>query len=394
MDPTRRPSGRNVRLPRPYDAAEAFVPHDLPPALDYSPRLVSRLSRADWALGRVSSTAALVPNPELLVEPLLRMEAVFSSRIEGTQTTPEQLFRAEVAEDTAPDDDTREVLNYLKAMELGTRRIGEAPANLDLNLVRQLHRELLADVRGGDKTPGRFREITVWVGRPRQPIEYASYVPPPWESVGPLMQAWEAYVRGCIAGAPEADAPALVQCALLHAQFEMIHPFLDGNGRIGRLLMSLFLMARGLIQHPVLLLSAHFERNREEYYDCLLGISRQGDWAGWVAFFLQAVEEQSLTADRAAKAIVELRNEGQRKLQAVGAPAYVFALLDRLFENPYTTAKRTAQQLGLHFQTAQRAIHQLQDLGFLEEITGRRRGQQFCARELLQAIEASAGPPR
>ena len=387
------PPGRLVPLPGPYDRAEAFLPNDLPPALEYSPELVSRLSRADFALGRLSSLARLVPNPQLLVDPLLRMEAVLSSRIEGTQTTPEQAFRAGALDDEPPDADTREVLNYLTATELGAREIRESPTNLNLDLVRALHRELLAEVRGRDRTPGRFRQLTVWVGRPRQPIEVAAYVPPPWESVTPLMQGWERYVQGCLAGASDVAAPALVQCALLHAQFEMIHPFLDGNGRVGRLLMNLFLVARGLIDHPMLLLSAYFERHREEYYDLLRAVSRQGDWQGWIALFLVAVEEQSLTAVKAATAIVELRSEWHRKLQTASAPAYVFALLDRLFENPYTTAKRTARQLAVHFQTAQKAIRQLQSLGFLEEITGRRRGQQFCAHHVLQAVKAAAGPP-
>jgi Fic family protein len=387
-----KPPGRRVRLPRPHDAAEAFVPDDLPPALEYSPGLASHLSRADFALGRLSSVSSLVPNPRLLVGPCLGMEAVLSSQIEGTRTTPEELFRAEATEGEPPDGDTREVLNYLRATELGAAAVRESARNLTLGLVRDLHGVLMAEVRGRDRAPGRFREMTVWVGRPRQPIEYASYVPPPWEDVVSLMQGWERYVQGCLAGWPEVGAPALVQCALLHAQFEMIHPFLDGNGRVGRLLMNLFLVARGLLEHPVLLLSAFFERHREDYYGLLQAVSREGDWGSWVAFVLQAVEEQSLMAVRAAMAAVELRSEWQRRLQTVGAPAYVFALLDRLLENPYTTAKRTAGQLSLHFQTAQKAIRQLQDMGFVEEITGRKRGQQFCAQQVLQAIKAAAGP--
>ena len=368
------------------------MPGDLPPELAYAPELVSQLSRADWALGRVSSLTGLLANPQLLLAPMLRLEAVLSSRIEGTQTTPEELFRAEAVEAGPPEGDALEVLNYLRATELGMAALRQPFARLDLDLVRRLHGALFTGVGGRDRAPGRFREITVWVGRRGRPIEEATYVPPPWEAVVPLMESWQAYAADCLTtGRPR--TPALVQCALLHAQFEMIHPFLDGNGRVGRLLMGLFLMARGLLEHPVLPLSAYLEQHREEYYACLLSISRDGGWEGWVRFFLRGVEQQALATEQAARAIVELRSACTQRLLESGASPSVFALLDRLFENPYTSARRAARQLGVHFQTAQRAIRLLQDLGFLEEVTGRRRGQQFRARDVLRAIEASAEPP-
>jgi Fic family protein len=384
------PAGRFVNLPAPYADIRAFVPDDLPPALQYSAELTAQLSRASAALGSVSgleSMAGFAPSPMLFAAPFLRMEALASSRIEGTQTTAESVFRAEATSDECVDPDTQEVVNYLKAIELGVQALGAGQA-LDLGLLCSLHRQLLDGARGRDRSPGSFRQVTAWIGGRR--VERASYVPPDWREVESLMRRWERYVRACIAQDPAVEAPALVQCALIHPQLEMIHPFRDGNGRIGRLLMSLFLIARGSLQSPVLFLSAYFERHRREYYDRLLAISQDGDWSGWVTFFLEGVEEQSVRALDAARTLLALREEWRSRLAAERTADPLLRLLDRLFENPCTTIARVTQQLAVSYPTASKYVSQLQQLDLLQETTGRRRNMEFCARALLRHIEKAA----
>jgi Fic family protein len=378
-----------VPLPAPYGGRKAFVPDDLPPPIEYGPDLAAALSQAEYALGGLAVVADFVPNPELFVEPFLRVEAVLSSRIEGTQTTTEDIFRAEADESAHLDADTQEVMNYVEGLEVGFERVREG-GGLHLGLVCDLHERLLDSVRGHDRSPGRFREITVWVGSGGRSIEHASYVPPPWQEVPRLMRQWESYVLRCAEGSGREGTSPLIQCAAMHAQLEMIHPFLDGNGRLGRLLMSLFLVATGRLSKPVLFLSAYFEQRRQEYYRRLRAISEEGDWPGWMAFFLRGVEVQSARAARAAKAILDLRSEWQSRLQAGNAPANVFALLDRLVENPYTTAKRVRRQLKVSAPTAGKAIARLVDMGLLEEVTGRKRDRQYRAAALLRALQELA----
>ena len=384
------PTGRFVNLPAPYSDIRAFVPDDLPPALEYSPELSAQLSRASEALGSVSGLAIMagfVPNPMLFAASFLRLEALASSRIEGTQTTAEAVFRAEATDDDRADPDTQEVVNYLKAIELGVQSLRRG-GPLDLSLLCDLHRQLLDGARGRDRGPGCFREVTAWIGSRR--IERASYVPPDWREVGSLMQRWADYVRACIAQDRAVEAPALVQCAFVHPQLEMIHPFRDGNGRIGRLLMSLFLIARGSLSSPVLFLSAYFERNQREYYDRLQAISQEGDWGGWVTFLLEGVEEQSSRALAAARTLLALRDEWRMRLERERTAQPLTTLLDHLFQNPYTTISRVALQLGVSYPTASKYISRLQEMGLLEETTGRKRQMEFCARGMLRQIEEAA----
>ncbi len=372
-----------------YGASKAFVPDDLPPPIEYGAELAAALSQAEYALGGLAVIADFVPNPELFIEPFLRVEAVLSSRIEGTQTTTEDVFRAEADETERLDADTQEVMNYVEGLEIGFERIREG-GGLHLGLVCDLHEGLLDSVRGHDRSPGRFREITVWVGSGGRSIDHASYVPPPWQEVPRLMRRWEDYVLGCIEEGSKKETSPLIQCAAIHAQLEMIHPFLDGNGRLGRLLLGLFLVAAGHLSKPVLFLSAYFEQHRQEYYRRLQAISKEGDWTGWTVFFLRGVEVQSARAARAAKVLLDLRSEWQSRLHAENAPASVFALLDRLVENPYTSAKRVQHQLKVSAPTAGKAIATLVSLGLLEEVTGRQRDRRFRAAGLLSALEEFA----
>lgn len=364
------------------------MPDDLPPPIEYSTDLALLVAEAERSLGAAAHIADSLPEPKLITEPFIRMEAVLSSRIEGTQTTPEELFQAEAIDIPLERRDTRETVNYVQALEWGHAAVRARPLDLNQDLACRLHRRLFEGIRDGSGGLGRYREATVWLGRRGRSIQHASYVPPPWQQVQPLMADWERYVADCLQEAARVRAPRLVQCAVLHVQFEMIHPFIDGNGRVGRLLAGLFLVACGHLSEPLLLLSPYLEANRHEYYDRLLAISEAGDWSGWLTFFLEAVRHQSDRTLEAARSLMDLRDRWRAVLQQAGAPAYVLALADELFRNPYTTTRRVQTQLGVSFPTAQKALRQLAEHGLVEEITGQKRNQRFCATEVLRAIAA------
>ncbi len=274
-------AGRVVRARGGYDA---FVPAPLPPKLAYDDELVLALSRADAALSELSGLGRHLPNPHLLIAPYVRREAVLSSRIEGTTTTLAELLLEEVAEGAARRDpaDVREVRNYVTALEYGVTRLRTLP--LSLRLVLELHARLMKGVRGEHATPGEFRRTQNWIGVPRSTLESAIYVPPPPEFMMEALEAWERFLH------ERGRVPDLVQCALMHEQFEAIHPFLDGNGRVGRLLITLFLIERGRLSQPLLYLSAYIDQHRGEYYSGLQAVHTDGDWKGWIRFFLTGVE--------------------------------------------------------------------------------------------------------
>lgn len=369
-------SGRLVSIP---EGQFAFVPNDLPPELDCSMQLLAQVHDTSHSLGQVAVIAEYLPSPNLLVIPFLGFEAVLSSRIEGTISTTTALFEAGVVSAGEIAAPTMEVANYLKAMTEGIALLQELP--ISMRLVRQLHTTLMRGVRGHQWPPGEFRRSQVHVGLERRPIQEAIYIPPPADYLGDLLTAWERFANN------DQTLPALIQCALLHAQFEMIHPFYDGNGRVGRLLLSLFLTSKGYLDRPLLFLSAYFERHREEYYSRLLAISQTGDWIGWVAFFLTAVDHQAKAAVRTAREIADLRDEirGQFERDRI-----VKELVDLLFEHPVVTNRLVADSLGIAFPTATRAIGRLVHAGYLQEITGHARNQRFAAVKLIGAIDSSA----
>src|SRR5881628_1233030 len=301
MDPTafKAPeAGRVIRTPKGY---AAFVPAPLPPTLDYGADLVRALSRADAALSELSGLGRHLPNPHVLIGPYVRREAVLSSRIEGTTTTLSELLLEEVATGASARDagDVQEVRNYVRALEYGVGRLRTLP--LSLRLVRELHARLMEGVRGGAATPGEFRRSQNWIGAPGSTIETAVYVPPPPEDLMETLGAWERFLH-------ERDRlPDLVQCALMHEHFEAIHPFLDGNGRVGRLLITLFLIERSRLSQPLLYLSAYIDRHRGEYYDGLQAVHTDGDWKRWIRFFLTGVEMIAQEAVAQAAQLMELR---------------------------------------------------------------------------------------
>jgi Fic family protein len=310
----------------------------------------------------------------------VRREAVLSSRIEGTQATLGELLAAEAGAhvDRSPDD-LREVANYVVALEHGIRRLETLP--LSLRLVRELHERLMRGVRGDQAYPGEFRRSQNWIGAPGSTLQNAVYVPPPPQEMEEALGAWESFLH-------DRTLPPLVQAALVHYQFEAIHPFVDGNGRVGRLLVSLFLVERQMLPSPLLYLSAFFEASRRDYYERLLGVSQGGRWEEWVSYFLNGVARQA--EDAVSRAVRINDTLGRWRTAVSGASVSALRLLDLLAENPFWTVKGAAERLGVAFTTAARAIERLERARILKRTSKARRDRVYCARAILDILEEPA----
>ena len=372
------PTGHLVRTPQEY---WAFVPDPLPRSIDLDSGLVALLSDADRALGMLAGIGATLPNPYLLISPFLSREAVLSSRIEGTQASLSDLFLFEAAQERTPAPrDVREVANYVSAAHYGVARLAELP--LGLRLVRELHARLLEGVRGSDRTPGELRTVQNWIGQPpTYALEDATYVPPPVSEMTNALNDWERFLHERL------SMPPLVRCALMHYQFEAIHPFRDGNGRLGRLLITLYLCAYNHLPQPLLYLSAFFEAHKGEYYDRAQAIRTSGDWANWLRFFLSGVIEQARDGAERSRRIVGLREEYRRRLLREKGATSAQRLLDDLFTRPAVTVRGAQRILDVTYLTASRAVALLVQAGILKEITGARRGRVFVAQGLIQVME-------
>jgi Fic family protein len=353
----------------------------LPPVIDWYPALVAALSEADRLIGRLAGEGARLPNPDLLIRPFLRREAVLSSKIEGTQATLGELLAAEagVAVERSPAD-LREVGNYVVALEYGIKRLKDLP--LSLRLMKELHAKLMTGVRGDRARPGDFRDIQNWIGRPGSGVADATYVPPPPGHLMACLDAWEKFLH-------DQALPPLVQVALAHYQFEAIHPFRDGNGRVGRLLITLFLIERGVLPTPLLYLSAFFEASRPDYYDRLQGVHERGEWEAWLSYFLAGVANQSKDALSRATRINTLLIKWRDKAMEAGPPATV-CLIDLHAENPFCTVRGAADRLKVAFTTAQRAVARLEALGVVKQVNEAKRDRVYCATGLLEILEEPA----
>jgi Fic family protein len=372
-------SGKVIRLPQGY---WAFLPAALPPALTFSPSLVAALSDADRALGELKGLGGTLANPHLLIRPLARREAVLSSRIEGRRASLDDLLAYEATQLSflEPGSDVREVFNYVRALEYGLERIHTLPVSL--RLIRELHARLMQGVRGEVWTPGEFRRSQNWIGPGGSTLETAPYVPPPVDDMLAALSALENFIH-----APS-DLPPLIRLGLIHYQFEAIHPFLDGNGRVGRLLIALLLSAWQLLPQPLLYLSAYFESNRRDYYDLLLAVSQQAAWEEWLFYFLEGVKQQSLDAVNRIDRLQALRVQYQAQIQSRRAPARLLRVVDLLFAQPVLTARQVEAALEINFPGAQRLIDQLVQAGLLREITGGRRNRVYRADEILKILES------
>lgn len=367
-------AGKVLRTAQGY---AAFVPEPLPPQIDFDIDLVRALSRADAALSELSGLGRVLPNPHLLIAPYLRREAVLSSRIEGTQTSLADLLAEEAGQTPhAAPDDVREVRNYVTALEFGIERLDTLP--LSLRLVRELHAKLMEGVRGERMTPGEFRRSQNWIGPAGSTPVSAPYVPPPVLEMKHALGEWEKFLHR------RDELPDLVQCALMHEQFEAIHPFLDGNGRVGRLLITLFLIERDRLTHPLLYLSEYIERHRQDYYEHLQRVRTHGDWKAWLHYFLEGVRWSATRAARQARELMDLREKMRRKV--IDSPK-ALTLVDELFVNPHLNAARVKKLLGVTDPTARNALAELEQAGLIAETTGRAWGKQYLARGVLSAIE-------
>jgi Fic family protein len=360
----------------------AFHPHPLPPAIEWSQGLAVALANASALIGKLAGEGRRLPNPHVLIRPFVRREAVFSSRIEGTQSTLGELLAAEAGAEVARSpDDLHEVGNYVVALEYGIERLKTLP--LSLRLVRELHEKLMTGVRGQHATPGEFRRTQNWIGRPGDTLAQAAYVPPPPDSLGEHLSAWEKFLH-------DRMLPPLVHAALAHYQFEAIHPFLDGNGRVGRLLITLELCEREVLPAPLLYLSAFFEATRADYYEGLRGISERGDWPAWLQYFLNGVARQAEDALSRAERINALLTGWRHKLSGGTGLKTALRMVDMLGGNPFVTPRGAQKHLGLAYNTVTRAIRQLEERGIVREVSGAKRGRAYCAQELLDLLEEPA----
>ncbi len=378
--------GRFVETPVGGELVRAFVPPPLPPAPPVDVlALLERLSLAERALGRLDGITMLLPRQELFLYMYVRKEAVLSSQIEGTQSTLSDLLRFEIeAQAGQPVDDIREVSNYVDAMMYGLDRLEELP--LSLRLIREMHARLLQSGRGGTKSPGEFRRSQNWIGGTRP--GNALFVPPPTTELDDCLNALELFIHE-----QGSKLPALIKAGLLHVQFETIHPFLDGNGRIGRLLVTLYLCVHGVLRKPLLYLSLYLKTHRTDYYRLLQEVREHGAWEAWLEFFLTGVADTANQAFDAATRIVELFKEDRERITAeserAGSALRVHELLQ---QNPYVTANQLVERTGLTAPTVNAALADLERLGVVEEVTGRRRGRVFGYRRYLAILSEGTDP--
>ena len=364
-------AGRYIKQATGY---QAFIPAPLPPVppVDLAGMLQAQLSEADRALGRLDGSIQTLPNPDLFVLMYVRKEAVLSSQIEGTQSSLQDLLAAE-AKIFAPDrlSDVGEIINYVRAMNHGLAQLVELPVSV--RLIREIHEKLMHGVRGSRLTPGELRRSQNWIGPSGCNLNEATFVPPPPEAVPQALGDLERFLH------TRSDLPLLVSIGLAHAQFESIHPFLDGNGRIGRLLITFLLCEREVLHKPVLYLSHYFKRYRTEYYEMLQAVRDAGDWEGWLKFFLRGVVEVSAQATDTARRILVLREDHRAEIagQLGRTAGNGHLVLERLYKRPIISVAGVQKLTGTTYPAANDLVHRLAKIGILNEITGQRRHRRF-----------------
>jgi Fic family protein len=372
-------AGRYLPQPGGY---RAFVPAPLPPdpPVQIDRGMAALLSRADQALGRLDGISRTLPNPDLFVAMYVRREAVLSSQIEGTQSTLEDVLSFEL--DRKSHDvprDVEEVVNYVAAMNYGLARLSTLP--LSLRLIREIHGRLLEGVRGAQRQPGEFRRTQNWIAPGRVPISQATFVPPPVDEMHRALDDLERFMQ------EERELPVLIHIGLAHAHFETIHPFLDGNGRIGRLLITFLLVHRETLHRPLLYLSHYLRRHRAEYYDRLMAVRDSGDWEGWLRFFLRGAAETAEEAAVTARTIVDLRERHRALIDERRLGANALRLLDFLFQQPLVNVNLVRERLRVTFPPANRLVKQFAELGLLRETSGGRRYRRYKYNPYLDLFE-------
>ena len=361
---------------------EAFIPNPLPPDTKWSNKLLAALSQADRSLARLAEVGNTFPVPHVVVRPFIRKEAVLSSQIEGTRTTFQELLSFEAGQLSFFRDmeDTREVLNYVRALDYGLERLKTFP--LSVRLIREIHAILMQGVRGEHMTPGEVRRSQNWIGRPGATLEKARYVPPPPDEMHNCLSELERFIHAV------SELPPLLRIGMIHYQFEAIHPFLDGNGRIGRLLVTFLLVAWDLLSQPLLYLSNFIEINRQEYYDRLLAVSQKGEWEAWLLFFLEGVRSQAEDASRRISHLKDLRSAYREKFTNDRSRGALGILVDYLIGTPITSITQAQETLNIgSFNMIQRNIEKLEALGIVREVTGNKRNRIYHAEEILKVLE-------
>lgn len=358
-----------------------FVPEFLPPEIDYA-STIDLVARAHMRLGVLEGVGQLLPNPDLLIIPYITQEAVLSSRIEGTEASNLDVFRfkAEGRDDSNGYKRVREVANYVSASRSCLDLITEG-RRVDLEMLMHAHEILLKGVRGSEAEPGKIRTVQNWIGRANCRIEDASYVPPAVHQLDDLLANLMQFVRD-----PTQEMPVLARCALAHCQFESIHPFEDGNGRVGRLLILLMLADSGALSRPLLYLSAYFERNRAEYYSLLRRVSQNSEWTEWIEFFLNGVIQCSDEAIRVTYKFLDLREKYEQRLKESRASRNAIVLATYLLSNPAITIPAAAKYLGTGYPPAKKAVMYLVGAGILEQIGTQKRGKEYVAREVVDVF--------
>lgn len=375
MDFTSSPSGKVVKN---HTGFNSYIPNPLPPKINWSDQLVSALSNADFLLGKLSREGSRLPNPHLLMRPFITREAVLSSKIEGTQTTLGQVLAQDAGATVNQDpNDLQEVQNYVEALDFGMQRLKDLP--LSLRLIKEVHEKLMQGVRGSHATPGEFRKSQNWIGPAGCTLNTAKFVPPPIDELHNCLSDLELYLHN-------RELPTLVHIAMCHYQFEAIHPFLDGNGRVGRLLITLLLIEREKLTSPLLYLSAFFEATRPDYYKMLLSVSRDGTWEDWLTYFLNGVALQSEDALSRAERINALLDKWKLKAASINSKSAV-SIIEHFAVNPFLTVNQLTEKLGIAYTTTQRAINKLEEVGIITQTAENKRGKVYCAKEILAILE-------
>lgn len=378
-------AGNYISQPQGY---KAFIPKPLPPdpPLSMNGELLDLLSKADRSIGRLDGITDVLPNPDLFIAMYVRKEAVISSQIEGTQSSLIDVLEYEITgEKHKFPSDIGEVINYINAMNYGLERVKSLP--LSLRLIRKIHSRLLAGVRGQERRPGEFRSSQNWIGAPGCTLKTADFVPPPPQEMIAAMGELEKFLYD------ESPRPTLITCGLAHCQFETIHPFLDGNGRIGRLLITFLLCHRGVLSRPLLYLSHYFKQYRREYYNCLMSVREKGDWEGWIKFFLKGIWEVSKEAVETSRYIISLESEHTHLIQEQVRSGQGVNLLGLLFRYPIISIPEVKDRLQIAFGTANRLVNEFVRLGILKEITARERNRLFAYTKYLDLLRSGTDLP-
>lgn len=369
------PSGLIFSSPKGYNA---FIPHPLPPEIGWNTDLVNALSRADFLIGKLSKEGQKLPNPHLLMRPFITREAVLSSKIEGTRATVGEVLAHDAGIKSNTDSsDILEVQNYVEALDYGLKRLRDLP--LSLRLIRELHKHLMQDVSSPHVTPGAFRKTQNWIGTAGCTLNTAKFVPPPVENLMDCLGKLERFLHNQY-------LPPLIHIALCHYQFEAIHPFIDGNGRVGRLLITMLLIERGILPAPLLYLSAFFEATRKEYYGHLFNVSAKGSWNEWLIYFLNGVSVQTEDVLSRAERINTLLNKWKLKMAKFSSHVPV-EIVDLCAVNPYVSVNQVSSKLNIAYSTAQRGIQHLLNAQILSQINESKRDRMYCARDILNILE-------